>query len=241
MRFLYNSWFYVLVLAGLTTIVSPSVYADDPCGGEMAIPVNAVEVALQAMLAKAPEPGKFKVTVNMDENGVPFQHRITYEVNNKVIFKKKINRTSLGEPGANFNIKPVAQDRELYFVVNSGGNNPSMNCYYVFVPEASTIRKISLNKQFNWAYTEDLDKDGDPEIITANSPDWIDSCDGRLCGACTPYWFQIMHVDISTGQLRDVSSQYSDFYANQANTLKDTFKDLQNPPSGGLSGPLPPA
>jgi hypothetical protein len=138
------------------------------------------------------------------------------------------NRTSLGEPGANFDIKPVAQDRALYFIVNSGGNNPSMNCYYVFVPQSATIRKISLNKQFYWAYTEDLDKDSDPEIITGSLPDWIGSCDA-LSGAATPYWLQIMHVELSTGQLRDDSSQYPDFYANQSNTLKDTFKDLQTP------------
>jgi hypothetical protein len=71
-------------------VVTPSVYADDPCGGVKEILVNHVEASLQDMLTKAPGPGKFKVSVNMDENGVPFQHRITYEVNNKVLFKKNI-------------------------------------------------------------------------------------------------------------------------------------------------------
>ena len=246
MRFLPNSWFYGLVLTGLTLVIASPVYADDPCGGAKETLVNHVKDLLQDMLTKAPGPGKFKVSVNMDENGAPFQHNITFEVNNKTI---NIKRTLLGESAEfeYFEITPVAQDKALYFKILSGGSNPETNCSYVFVPQAGTIKKIWLQNDRNliaMAYTEDLDKDGDPEIITGSLPNWLDSCDGRVSGAGTPYWFRIMHVDLSTGQLRDDSAQYPDFYANQAKKLKDSLNGLQNLPAevtGGQSGPLSPA
>jgi|WetSurSiteA1Bulk_404760.scaffolds.fasta_scaffold55569_3 hypothetical protein len=53
-----------------------------------------------------------------------------------------------------------------------------------------------------------------------------------------------MHIDLSTAQLRDDSIKYLDFYANQANDLKDKLKDVLNSPTemtGGKSEPIPPA
>lgn len=76
-------------------------------------------------------------------------------------------------------------------------------------------------------HVEDIDSDGEMEIVTNEQPDWANSC--GFSNAGTPYWKSIYHLSPLNHTIEDVSGRYPKVYASIAEQLKQSLQENKSP------------
>jgi Tol biopolymer transport system component len=208
-------WF----LFGLVVVLvcASSAEADDPCGGDA---LGKFASTLPSLSSAAVQGGRFEVKP-YPENGVATRFEISYVVQGKIQFRSEISDSTptKGVMDGLSKVHPfrVKSGGALFFLYRWGATG-GLACSYLVFPGAGQFQAINVG---GFAEVTDLDEDGEDEILTLRYEDWMGEC--PFARVQTPYWRGVLHLDLATGNLVDVSERFPSYYALLASKYKQLY------------------
>lgn len=199
-----------VVLGAALHFFSSRAYADDPCEDEDLVKLaDGLVKILNAAGIGDPSQGKFEVK-NVKQ-GEKERQEVTFVLKGKAVAKSVIPSVLEGEIGGG--ATPLKLRGYSGLILSYGYRD--VGCSLVIFPRGKTSKWLSLGFGSHQSWVEDLDEDGQDEIIS----------NGRVgdCGSNAEalYWPTIFHVDISSEQVIDVSRHFPFFYARKAKDYKE--------------------
>ena len=105
----------------------------------------------------------------------------------------------------------------------SFGAGGGISCSYIMFPalQANGFRSIEVGGRL-----EDLDADGEAEIVRLEAQDWAYGC--PFSRAEMPYWHRILHLSPQMGELIDVSERFPQYYVTHARELQTLSEEVSS-------------
>ncbi len=228
----------VFVLSCLV-ILYRSAAADDPCveAGKM---IKTFTSSLRSVVAVKLPDGKF------DVKEASSRFEIFYRSNGKTVFHGSYLKR---DTYMMYSVSPITGVGYSGLFINAnGGGSGGPQCAYVVFPSLRSnefIFKDLLGPSSypagtapplyvaSVAMAEDIDSDGDTEIVIREAASWSWDWNCPFSHAGTPYWPRIMHFSPHLGQMVDVSERFPRYYAS----LAEEFKKLNNEVSSETNMP----
>lgn len=194
------------LLVYVVALIYPNVaVGDDPCDGN---DVPTFAASLPKVTGADLRQGTFRVT-ERDR-----QFAISYVIGGKTALQSSLPQATNGRR----TITPIrVGGYSALFIRDDYGGSGVVSCLHIVFPSLTTNRFSSLRIEGYDAEVQDLDADGETEIVVREwPPGWVWDC--PFANAYRPYWHRIIHLSPQV----DISDQFPQYYAALARTYKET-------------------
>ena len=229
----------VALVLSCGVILSSTAAADDPCV-DAGNKIKTFTSSLRSVVPVKVPHGKF------DVKEASSRFEIFYRSNGKTVFHGSYLKR---DTYMMYDTTPITGAGYSGLLINAnGGGSGGPQCAYVVFPSLRSnefIFKDLLGPSgypagtrpplyvASGAMAEDIDSDGDTEIVIREAANWSWDWNCPFSHADTPYWPRIMHFSPHLGQMVDVSERFPRYYAS----LAEQFKKLNNELSSATNMP----
>lgn len=165
--------------------------------------------------------GKFAVK-EQRRNDTAIWYELSYVLKSKTMYRQTFKSDTML---IMVDLTPIKLDgcNSLLVSYSQGASGAYQESYLVF-PSASKFSYLALSQSTGYFSVEDLDSDGEAEIIAQKSePSSDDSCNKFA------YWGRLFHLDRTSGMLVEMNGEnYPKYYASLTETLRNSYENIKN-------------